>query len=430
VVLSTSAARCEADVLAEVKFEGVHKLFGTEAAVEDLNLTVEAGEFMVVVGPSGCGKTTTLRMLAGLERPTYGRILIGDRLVNNVAPRFRDVAMVFQSYALYPHMNVYDNLAFGMRARGAGSVTVESHVKETADVLGLGQLLKRRPSELSGGQRQRVALGRALIRQPQVFLMDEPLSNLDAGLRVQMRAELSRLHERFRVTTMYVTHDQVEAMTMGDRIAVMDHGRLQQVDTPETLYDNPANAFVAGFIGSPRMNFIPGRITSIAGSTAVEFLGATATLSANSRLTSDSTDREVLVGIRPEDLSWRPAAGPDSTHTLSAEVDVVEPMGHEAFVTALCGGQMVISRFPPRSGVRTREQVDLALNPARLHLFDARSGETILVRPVVGGAELFRSTGAAWIATQAEGRLDRQRNSAAPGVPPKSQENRIQGGTA
>jgi multiple sugar transport system ATP-binding protein len=417
-------------MLAEVKFEGVHKLFGAETAVEDLNLVVEAGEFMVVVGPSGCGKTTTLRMLAGLERPSYGRILIGDRLVNNVAPRFRDVAMVFQSYALYPHMNVYDNLAFGMRAHGVAAATVASRVKETAEVLGLGQLLKRRPSELSGGQRQRVALGRALIRQPQVFLMDEPLSNLDAGLRVQMRAELSRLHERFRVTTMYVTHDQVEAMTMGDRIAVMDGGHLQQVDTPETLYDSPANAFVAGFIGSPRMNFLPGRITSLGGRTAIAFLGATAALNAKSRLISDSTDGDVLVGVRPEDLSWRPAAGPDSTLTLRAEVDVVEPMGHEAYVTALCGGQTVISRFPPRSGVRTREQVELALNPDRLHLFDARSGETILQRPVAGGAELFRSTGAAWIGAQARARPERQRPSTAPGVPSQSEEDVIQGGTA
>src|SRR6266481_3040352 len=259
-------------MLSEVRFEGIHKIFGTETAVEDLNLTVQAGEFMVVVGPSGCGKTTTLRMLAGLERPSYGRILIGERVVNNMAPRFRDVAMVFQSYALYPHMNVYDNLAFGMRARGAARTEVDQRVKETADVLGLASLLKRRPSELSGGQRQRVALGRALIRQPQVFLMDEPLSNLDAGLRVQMRAELSRLHQRFRVTTVYVTHDQVEAMTMGDRIAVMNSGRLQQVDAPETLYDNPANRFVAGFIGSPRMNFVPGRLATSEGESSVTFL--------------------------------------------------------------------------------------------------------------------------------------------------------------
>jgi multiple sugar transport system ATP-binding protein len=337
--------------------------------------------------------------------------------------------MVFQSYALYPHMNVYDNLAFGMRARGISGATVDSRVKETAEVLGLGQLLKRRPSQLSGGQRQRVALGRALIRQPQVFLMDEPLSNLDAGLRVQMRAELSRLHERFRVTTIYVTHDQVEAMTMGDRIAVMDHGRLQQVDTPETLYDSPANVFVAGFIGSPRMNFLPGHITSSGGRTTVEFLGVKTQLSANSRLTGASSDGEVQVGIRPEDLSWLPAAGPESSVTLRAEVDVVEPMGHEAYVTALCGGHSVISRFPPRSGVRTREQVELALDPARLHLFDAGSGQTILQRPVEGGAAVFTSTRAAWNPSESEQGPDRQRPSPAPTVPNVSQEDLIQGGT-
>src|SRR5947209_2231478 len=350
---------------------------------------------MVLVGPSGCGKTTTLRMLAGLERPSYGRILIGGKLVNNVSPRFRDVAMVFQSYALYPHMNVYDNLAFGMRARGASNDLVAQRVRETAEVLGLGKLLKRRPSELSGGQRQRVALGRALIRQPQVFLMDEPLSNLDAGLRVQMRAELSRLHQRFRVTTVYVTHDQVEAMTMGDRIAVMNNGRLQQVDAPETLYDNPANVFVAGFIGSPRMNFVPGHLTMVEAKPAVEFLGMKASLSAGSLLVSEASEGEVTVGIRPEDLMWRPAAGPDSTLTLNADVDVVEPMGHEAYVTAVCAGQTVTSRFPPRSGVRTRERVEPALNPARLHLFDAQSGMTILQRPLAAPAEMLRSVGEA-----------------------------------
>ena len=409
-------------MLSEVRFDGVHKIFGAETAVEDLNLTVNAGEFLVLVGPSGCGKTTTLRMLAGLERPSYGRILIGDKLVNNVSPRFRDVAMVFQSYALYPHMNVYDNLAFGMRARGASKDLVAQRVKETADVLGLGKLLKRRPSELSGGQRQRVALGRALIRQPQVFLMDEPLSNLDAGLRVQMRAELSRLHQRFRVTTVYVTHDQVEAMTMGDRIAVMNNGRLQQVDAPETLYDNPANVFVAGFIGSPRMNFVPGRLASSDGRTSVTFLGITTPLGTGSRLTAGASDGEVTVGIRPEDLMWRPAAGPDCTLTLSADVDVVEPMGHEAYVTALCAGETVTSRFPPRSGVRPQERVDLALNPARLHLFDAQSGITILQRPPAAGAETLRSVGEARTNDSAGGRSERHGQPEARRVPSRTEE--------
>jgi len=406
-------------MLSEVRFDGVHKIFGAETAVEDLNLTVNAGEFLVLVGPSGCGKTTTLRMLAGLERPSYGRILIGDKLINNVSPRFRDVAMVFQSY---PHMNVYDNLAFGMRARGASKDLVAQRVKETADVLGLGKLLKRRPSELSGGQRQRVALGRALIRQPQVFLMDEPLSNLDAGLRVQMRAELSRLHQRFRVTTVYVTHDQVEAMTMGDRIAVMNNGRLQQVDAPETLYDNPANVFVAGFIGSPRMNFVPGRLASSDGRTSVAFLGITTPLGTGSRLTAGASDGEVTVGIRPEDLMWRPAAGPDCTLTLSADVDVVEPMGHEAYVTALCAGETVTSRFPPRSGVRPQERVDLALNPARLHLFDAQSGITILQRPPAAGAETLRSVGEARTNDSAGGRSERHGQPEARRVPSRTEE--------
>ncbi|TMF91342.1 MAG: ABC transporter ATP-binding protein [Chloroflexi bacterium] len=408
--------------MSEVRFDGVHKIFGAETAVEDLNLTVNAGEFLVLVGPSGCGKTTTLRMLAGLERPSYGRILIGDKLINNVSPRFRDVAMVFQSYALYPHMNVYDNLAFGMRARGASKDLVAQRVKETADVLGLGKLLKRRPSELSGGQRQRVALGRALIRQPQVFLRDEPLSNLDAGLRVQMRAELSRLHQRFRVTTVYVTHDQVEAMTMGDRIAVMNNGRLQQVDAPETLYDNPANVFVAGFIGSPRMNFVPGRLASSDGRTSVAFLGITTPLGTGSRLTAGASDGEVTVGIRPEDLMWRPAAGPDCTLTLSADVDVVEPMGHEAYVTALCAGETVTSRFPPRSGVRPQERVDLALNPARLHLFDAQSGITILQRPPAAGAETLRSVGEARTNDSAGGRSERHGQPEARRVPSRTEE--------
>ena len=309
-----------------------------------------------------------------------------------------------------------------MRARGAAGTVIAQRVQETADVLGLAQLMKRRPSELSGGQRQRVALGRALIRQPRVFLMDEPLSNLDAGLRVQMRAELSRLHERFRVTTLYVTHDQVEAMTMGDRIAVMNSGRLQQVDAPETLYDNPANVFVAGFIGSPRMNFVPGRLTTAQGAATVEFLGVKTSLSARAKLTADASDGEVTVGLRPEDLMWRRAASPESTLTLNAEVDVVEPMGHEAYVTAVCAGETVTSRFPPRSGVRTRERIELALNPARLHLFDAGSGNTILQRPVAVGAELSSSVGEARNSDSAERRSERQRQPEAQNVPSRPEE--------
>jgi multiple sugar transport system ATP-binding protein len=312
-------------------------------------------------------------------------------------------------------MNVYDNLAFGMRARGSSKTDIDKQVKEAADVLGLGQLLKRRPAELSGGQRQRVALGRALIRQPQAFLMDEPLSNLDAGLRVQMRAELSRLHRRFQVTTLYVTHDQVEAMTMGDRIAVMNAGRLQQVDTPEAIYDNPANLFVAGFIGSPRMNFVPGRFTSQNGTPCVTFLGTTVPV-AQSNLMADVPGGDVTVGIRPEDLTWRPAAGPSSTVVLPAEVDVVEPMGHEAYVTAICAGEMVTSRFPPRSGVRTRERVELALTPARLHFFDPRTGESADRRPADSTAETSRPAREARKLEPADPDSDQRRQTTAPSV--------------
>ena len=248
--------------MAEVRYEGVYKLFGDVPAVEDLNLHVADGEFLVLVGPSGCGKTTSLRMLAGFERPTYGRIWIDDAVVNTVPPKARDIAMVFQSYALFPHMTVQQNLAFGTKVRREPRPEARARVAEVADLLGLAPLLDRKPAALSGGQRQRVALGRALMRRPKVFLMDEPLSNLDAALRVQMRTELLHLHKRFGATTVYVTHDQVEAMTMGDRIAVMSEGRLQQVDTPEALYDNPATLFVATFIGSPKMNVVQGRLTT------------------------------------------------------------------------------------------------------------------------------------------------------------------------
>src|SRR5579871_1396486 len=248
--------------MAKITMNGVYKLFGDVRAVDDVSLEVADGEFLVLVGPSGCGKTTSLRMIAGFERPTYGEIAIGDRVVNRVPPKDRNLAMVFQSYALYPHMTVGKNLSFGMRVRREPRAEINRRVREVAETLGLQELLARKPSQLSGGQRQRVALGRALLREPRAFLMDEPLSNLDAALRIQMRVELSRLHDRFGVTTVYVTHDQVEAMTMGDRIAVMNLGKLQQCDTPERLYERPANLFVAGFIGAPKMNLVAGRLAS------------------------------------------------------------------------------------------------------------------------------------------------------------------------
>ena len=414
--------------MAGIAIEHVVKRFGDVTVVDDVSIEVIDGEFLVMLGPSGCGKTTTLRMIAGLEELTSGDIRIGGKPVAHLPPRDCDIAMVFQSYALYPHMNVYDNLAFGMRARGSKKGEVDKQVRETADILGLAQLLKRRPAELSGGQRQRVALGRALIRQPQAFLMDEPLSNLDAGLRVQMRAELSRLHRRFQVTTVYVTHDQVEAMTMGDRIAVMNGGRLQQVDTPEAIYDNPANLFVAGFIGSPRMNFVPGRISSDGGELVLTFLGTSVKLD-RKQLSGDVPGGDVTVGVRPEDLMWRSAAGAANDVVLTAEVDVVEPMGHEAYVTAVCTGQTVIARFPPRSGVRTHERIELVLNPARLHFFDAKTGESVLRRPVANTADAGRSAKEARMLDAVEADPDSQGQAQSPRVQGDNIK-KLRGGTA
>jgi multiple sugar transport system ATP-binding protein len=360
--------------LAEVRFEGVHKLFGSDAAVKDLNLHVADGEFLVLVGPSGCGKTTSLRMLAGFERPTYGRIWIDDRVVNKIPPKARDIAMVFQSYALFPHMTVRQNLAFGTKVRREPRAEARQRVAETAGQLGLTPFLDRKPAVLSGGQRQRVALGRALIRQPKVFLMDEPLSNLDASLRVQMRSELGRLHERFKVTTIYVTHDQTEAMTMGDRIAVMFEGRLLQVDTPDAIYENPANLFVATFIGSPKMNIVPARLTSDGSTPVVEVLETRVPLDP-SRLLARAEQGDLLAGIRPEDLTWSAQPGAEP---IRATVELVEPMGHEAYVTARAGGAALVARFPPRSGVAVQQAVELGFDPDRLHLFDRQSGDSLL----------------------------------------------------
>ena len=363
--------------MAEVRFEGVYKLFGTDTAVEDLNLQIADGEFLVLVGPSGCGKTTSLRMLAGFERPTYGRIWIGDHVVDRVPPKARDIAMVFQSYALFPHMSVRQNLGFGTKVRREPRAESRARVAEVAELLNLTPFLDRKPAALSGGQRQRVALGRALIRQPKVFLMDEPLSNLDAALRVQMRSELGRLHERFKVTTIYVTHDQTEAMTMGDRIAVMSNGKLLQADTPEAIYDHPANVFVATFIGSPKMNVVPGRFSRRGGSAVVDVLGARVPVEGR-RLLDGAADGDVLVGIRPEDLIWNRTAG--GLH-VKANVELVEPMGHEAYVTARSGDEEVVARFPPRSGVAVHEQVELGFDAARIHIFDSQTGESLLAPP-------------------------------------------------
>jgi multiple sugar transport system ATP-binding protein len=374
-----------------VRYEGVYKLFGDHPVVEDLNLHVADGEFLVLVGPSGCGKTTSLRMLAGFDRPTYGRIWIDDAVVNSVPPKARDIAMVFQSYALFPHMTVRQNLAFGTKVRREPRREAILRVAEVADLLGLTTLLDRKPAALSGGQRQRVALGRALMRRPKVFLMDEPLSNLDAALRVQMRTELEQLHKRFGITTLYVTHDQVEAMTMGDRIAIMSDGRLQQIDTPEALYDNPATLFAATFIGSPKMNVVQARLTTDRDdSVFVECLGVRLPVDRTRLL--PGTRADVLLGIRPEDIAWK-AISDGSGVCVAAEVDLVEPMGHEAHVRVLVGATPLVTRFPPRSGVRSHDQVELMLDVNRIHLFDPTT-EACLLAAASGRAGALDRAGA------------------------------------
>lgn len=372
--------------MAKVVFEHVTKKFGSGRneviAVNDLNIEVKDKEFLVLVGPSGCGKTTALRLVAGLEEVTAGNIYIGDRLVNDVPPKDRDVAMVFQSYALYPHMTVYDNMAFGLKLRKFPRSEMDRRVKEVAEILQIGDLLDRKPKQLSGGQRQRVALGRAIVREPQVFLMDEPLSNLDAKLRVQTRAELSKLHQRLQTTIIYVTHDQVEAMTMGMRIAVINAGVLQQLDTPQNLYDRPVNMFVAGFIGSPAMNFFgddpnlpPVRLVGSLEEMYVDggsFRVRVPPLKAQAL--AGYLNREVVFGLRPEDIYDRrfvPDADPDST--LRVTVDVVEPMGSEIFLYLLTGRKSFIARVDSRTQVRPGDSLEVVLDMNKMHIFDRKT---------------------------------------------------------
>ena len=333
-------------------------------AVRDVNLDIADGEFMVLVGPSGCGKSTTLRMVAGLEEATGGEILIGDRLVNDVAPGDRDIAMVFQNYALYPHMSVRENMAFGLKMRRTPKAEIEKRVNEAATTLSLESLLDRRPRELSGGQRQRVALGRAIVREPKVFLFDEPLSNLDAKLRVQMRAEIARLHQRLATTIVYVTHDQVEAMTLGDRIVLMNHGVIQQVDTPVNIYQRPANQFVASFIGSPAMNFIAGNIENgsfhFAGGSAVNVNG--------------SPSGPATLGVRPEDLLMDGGSTRSDQRLASVRLDVVEHMGHETMAHFNLAGNDHVVRLPADVRVQPGDQLPLSIRPGAYHLFDATNG--------------------------------------------------------
>lgn len=359
--------------MAGLTFDHVYKRFGDLAVVSDLNLNVEDKEFLVFVGPSGCGKSTTLRMLAGLEEISEGRILIGDRVVNNVAPKDRDIAMVFQSYALYPHMTVFDNMAFGLRLRKTPKQIIEQRVHEAAKSLGIEHLLDRRPRQLSGGQRQRVAVGRAIVREPAVFLMDEPLSNLDAKLRVEARSFISKLHQRLETTFIYVTHDQVEAMTMGTRICVLNAGRLQQVDTPFNLYHNPYNVFVAGFIGSPSMNFFDARLQAGEGGELVVDTGVFElhVPPAKAEPFRTHVGKEVILGVRPEDIHDQQFLPPGITPAgVEANVEVVEQMGNEMIIYLEEGGKNFIARTDPRTQAHVGGRLGIVINLDNMHIFD------------------------------------------------------------
>ena len=359
--------------MAGLELERVRKVYpGGQVAVAGASFAVADGELLVLVGPSGCGKSTLLRMIAGLESITAGTLRIGGRVVNEVAPKDRDIAMVFQSYALYPHMSVADNLGFGLKLRGHPRAEVESRVREAAITLELEPLLGRKPAALSGGQRQRVALGRALVRKPQVFLLDEPLSNLDAKLRMSMRTEIARLHRQLGTTMVYVTHDQIEAMTLGQRIVVLKDGEIQQIDTPMGLYERPANRFVATFLGSPAMNVLRGRLVRDGG------LGLE--LDEGTRVPLGATDvparwigTQIDVGIRPENL--QPA--PEDAASFVAEVEVVEPVGNEVFVNLRHGPQLLVARFPPRPLPVAGSRVTIAAQSRHLHFFEAESGRRL-----------------------------------------------------
>ncbi len=378
--------------MARVRLEGIRKIYPDQAgtvAVHGVDLDVADGEFVVLVGPSGCGKSTTLRMIAGLESISAGHLFIDEREVNDVPPKDRDIAMVFQSYALYPHMTVRDNLAFALKLRDTPKREIDQRVNLAASTLGIETFMDRTPRQLSGGQRQRVALGRAIVRQPKVFLFDEPLSNLDAQLRVQMRREIARLHQELKATMIYVTHDQVEAMTLGDRIVVMNKGHVQQIDTPMALYDHPANRFVAGFIGSPAMNFISGTVSA---QEPLEFVAAEDAFRMSippslATRVQDIKGRPVILGIRPEDVSVALASGPalfagestivDPPVLAPARLDIVEALGNEVFVYATVGPNTITARVSPQPLPVPGEPVTLAFDLAKAHFFDEQTGERV-----------------------------------------------------
>jgi multiple sugar transport system ATP-binding protein len=363
--------------MAEVALQNVNKNFDDVYAVRDVNLRIHDKEFMVLVGPSGCGKTTTLRMVAGLESISSGRILIDDKVINDLPPMDRDIAMVFQNYALYPHMSVYDNMAFGLKMRKFDRADIGRRVQEAAEILGIEQLLQRKPRQLSGGQRQRVALGRAIVRHPQVFLFDEPLSNLDAKLRVQTRVELKKLHNRLGTTAIYVTHDQVEAMTLGDRVVVMKDGLVQQVGEPLELYNEPANRFVAGFIGSPAMNFLTVRVSQSNGAMWARNEGVEIKVPAEiaGRL-GRHVGEQAALGIRPENIHVATVADPPELG-FDAVVEVVEKLGSETLLDVAVGGETMVASVEPTVRVAIHEKLRLAVNPDRMHFFDMSSERAI-----------------------------------------------------
>ena len=380
--------------MAGLTLKGIYKKYpGGVVAVSDVNLEIRDKEFIVLVGPSGCGKSTTLRMIAGLEEISEGELYIGDKLVNDIAPKDRDIAMVFQNYALYPHMTVFDNMAFGLKLRKVPKDEIERKVNEAAKILDLTHLLDRKPKAMSGGQRQRVALGRAIVRSPKVFLLDEPLSNLDAKLRAQMRTEIAKIHKKLGTTFIYVTHDQTEAMTMGDRIVCMKDGFVQQVDTPQNLYERPCNKFVAGFLGSPQMNFIDAVLKEEYGQFIVEFgsenprtgRGQTyqiaipeAKAAQNERL-GNYVGKEIILGIRPESIHDEEMyLSNATTGVVDAYVEITEMMGAETYLYLLCEGNSLTARVSPRSTARPGDDIKVAIDPNRIHLFDKETEKAII----------------------------------------------------
>ena len=367
--------------MSRVVLEGISKIYpGNVTAVKNISLEIKDREFLVLVGPSGCGKSTLLRTIAGLEAITSGKVYIGDSVVNNIPPKDRDIAMVFQNYALYPHMNVYKNMAFALQLRKFPKAEINNRVKEAAEILGIGLLLERKPKALSGGQRQRVAVGRAIVRKPKAFLFDEPLSNLDAKMRVQMRTEISKLHTRLQSTMIYVTHDQTEAMTMGDRIAVMKDGVIQQIADPLTLYEKPVNKFVAGFIGSPPMNFMKGKIVKKEDSLFFD------EGKVQVKITEDLTpklenyvEKDIVFGIRPEDIYDKLFIGEAAPeNTLTATVEVIEPMGSEIYLYLNTGNHSFIARVDAHDRAEVNQDLEVVFNMSQAHFFDSKTEETIV----------------------------------------------------